>query len=44
MIAGGKDPGARRLELACKAVQEGAAGVTMGRNIFQADHPVADPG
>lgn len=42
VIAGGKKiPEADALELAYKAVQEGAAGVDMGRNIFQADHPVA---
>jgi putative autoinducer-2 (AI-2) aldolase len=29
------------LELACRAVQEGASGVDMGRNIWQNDHPVA---
>lgn len=42
VIAGGKKiPEPDALELAYKAVQEGAAGVDMGRNIFQADHPVA---
>ena len=42
VIAGGKKiPELDALELAYKAVQEGAAGVDMGRNIFQADHPVA---
>lgn len=29
------------LKLAWSAVQEGASGVDMGRNIFQSDHPVA---
>jgi putative autoinducer-2 (AI-2) aldolase len=42
VIAGGKkvsEPDA--LTLAYNAVQEGAAGVDMGRNIFQAGHPLA---
>ena len=29
------------LQLTCDAVQRGAAGVDMGRNIWQSDHPVA---
>lgn len=42
VIAGGKKvPEAEALTFAYKAVQEGAAGVDMGRNIFQAEHPVA---
>ena len=42
VIAGGKKVAeADALKLAHSAVQEGAAGVDMGRNIFQADHPVA---
>ncbi len=42
VIAGGKKvPEADALTFAYKAVQEGAAGVDMGRNIFQAEHPVA---
>ena len=42
VIAGGKKiPEADALNLAYRAVQEGAAGVDMGRNIFQAEHPVA---
>ena len=42
VIAGGKKiPEADALTLAYRAVQEGAAGVDMGRNIFQAEHPVA---
>jgi putative autoinducer-2 (AI-2) aldolase len=42
VIAGGKKiPEADALALAYNAVREGAAGVDMGRNIFQADHPVA---
>jgi putative autoinducer-2 (AI-2) aldolase len=42
VIAGGKKlPEAQALELAYKAVQEGAAGVDMGRNIFQSESPSA---
>ncbi len=42
VIAGGKKlPEAEALEMAFNAVQAGAAGVDMGRNIFQADDPVA---
>jgi putative autoinducer-2 (AI-2) aldolase len=42
VIAGGKKlPESEALELAYKAIQEGAAGVDMGRNVFQAEHPVA---
>lgn len=42
VIAGGKKiPEADALDLAYRAVNEGAAGVDMGRNIFQADHPIA---
>jgi len=42
VIAGGKKlPEADALKLAYDAVQQGAAGVDMGRNIFQAEHPVA---
>jgi putative autoinducer-2 (AI-2) aldolase len=42
VIAGGKKiPEADALDLAYRAVNEGAAGVDMGRNIFQAEHPVA---
>ena len=42
VIAGGKKlPEPDALELACNAIQEGAAGVDMGRNIFQAESPVA---
>jgi len=42
VIAGGKKlPERDALELAYKAVQEGAAGVDMGRNIFQSEHPQA---
>ena len=42
VIAGGKKlPERDALELAYKAVQQGAAGVDMGRNIFQSEHPDA---
>ncbi|HEY4687172.1 MAG TPA: 3-hydroxy-5-phosphonooxypentane-2,4-dione thiolase [Candidatus Subteraquimicrobiales bacterium] len=41
VIAGGKKiPEREALELAYNAVQSGAAGVDMGRNIFQSDNPV----
>ena len=40
VIAGGKKlPEAEALEMAYKAIQEGAHGVDMGRNIFQSDCP-----
>jgi putative autoinducer-2 (AI-2) aldolase len=42
VIAGGKKtPEKEALELAASAVQSGAVGVDMGRNIFQSDSPVA---
>jgi putative autoinducer-2 (AI-2) aldolase len=42
VIAGGKKlPEKEALIMAYKAIQEGAAGVDMGRNIFQADAPIA---
>lgn len=42
VIAGGKKlPEREALEMAYKAVDQGAAGVDMGRNIFQAEDPVA---
>lgn len=42
VIAGGKKlPEADALRLAWNAVSQGAAGVDMGRNIFQAEHPAA---
>jgi putative autoinducer-2 (AI-2) aldolase len=42
VIAGGKKlPEADALTLAYNAVQQGACGVDMGRNIFQSEHPVA---
>jgi len=41
IIAGGKKIGEREaIELAASAIQSGAAGVDMGRNIFQSDCPV----
>jgi putative autoinducer-2 (AI-2) aldolase len=42
VMAGGKKiPEFDALTMAHKACQEGAAGVDMGRNIFQSDHPIA---
>ena len=42
VIAGGKKlPEKEALELCYKAINEGAAGVDMGRNVFQSTHPVA---
>jgi len=42
VIAGGKKlPEPDALAMAQRAIQEGAAGVDMGRNIFQCDDPVA---
>jgi 3-hydroxy-5-phosphonooxypentane-2,4-dione thiolase len=42
VIAGGKKlPEDQALEFAHQAIQQGAAGVDMGRNVFQAEHPVA---
>jgi len=42
VIAGGKKlPELDALKMCYNAVQQGAAGVDMGRNIFQADNPVA---
>ena len=42
VIAGGKKlPELDALKMASRAIQEGAAGVDMGRNIFQSDAPVA---
>ena len=41
-MAGGKKlPELEALTMAYRAISEGAAGVDMGRNIFQADDPVA---
>ncbi|MGB8477902.1 MAG: hypothetical protein WCE63_03550, partial [Acidobacteriaceae bacterium] len=42
VIAGGKKiPELDALSMAHNAVQQGAAGVDMGRNIFQAESPIA---
>lgn len=42
VIAGGKKlPEIEALSMAYRAIDQGAAGVDMGRNIFQADDPVA---
>ena len=42
VIAGGKKrPELDALKMAYNAIQEGAAGVDMGRNIFQSESPVA---
>ena len=42
VIAGGKKlPELDALQMAYRAIQEGAAGVDMGRNIFQCEDPVA---
>jgi putative autoinducer-2 (AI-2) aldolase len=42
VIAGGKKlPELEALKMARQAIDQGAAGVDMGRNIFQADHPIA---
>lgn len=42
VIAGGKKlPELEALELCYNAINEGAAGVDMGRNVFQSDSPVA---
>ena len=42
VIAGGKKiPEHDALKMAYSAIQEGAAGVDMGRNIFQSDSPIA---
>jgi len=42
VMAGGKKlPESSALEMAYRAVQEGAAGVDMGRNIFQSEAPAA---
>jgi putative autoinducer-2 (AI-2) aldolase len=42
VMAGGKKlPELEALDMAYRAVSEGAAGVDMGRNIFQSDAPVA---
>ena len=42
VIAGGKKiPEMEALEMAHNAISKGAAGVDMGRNIFQSEHPIA---
>jgi len=41
MAGGKKIPELDALELTAKAIDGGAVGVDMGRNIFQADDPVA---
>lgn len=42
VVAGGKKlPEQEALEMTYRAIQSGAAGVDMGRNIFQAENPVA---
>ena len=42
MIAGGKKlPELEALELCYNAINEGAAGVDMGRNVFQSEAPAA---
>lgn len=42
IIAGGKKVEEREaLRVAYRAIQEGAAGVDMGRNVFQSEHPAA---
>jgi putative autoinducer-2 (AI-2) aldolase len=41
MAGGKKIPEKDALTMAYRAVQQGAAGVDMGRNIFQSDAPVA---
>lgn len=41
MAGGKKQPEIDALTMAYRAVQEGAAGVDMGRNIFQSEHPAA---
>ncbi len=41
-MAGGKKlPELDALTMAHRAISQGAAGVDMGRNIFQSDHPIA---
>jgi putative autoinducer-2 (AI-2) aldolase len=42
VIAGGKKlPEDEALDFAYQAIQQGAAGVDMGRNVFQSEHPIA---
>jgi putative autoinducer-2 (AI-2) aldolase len=42
VIAGGKKlPENEALEVAYKAISDGASGVDMGRNVFQSENPIA---
>jgi putative autoinducer-2 (AI-2) aldolase len=41
MAGGKKIPELDALKMAYNAIQQGASGVDMGRNIFQSDSPVA---
>ena len=41
LFGGKKLPEDEALEFAYQAIQQGAAGVDMGRNVFQSDHPIA---
>jgi putative autoinducer-2 (AI-2) aldolase len=42
VIAGGKKlPELDALRMAYEAIDQGAAGVDMGRNVFQSEHPIA---
>ncbi len=41
MAGGKKQPELAALTMAHQAIEQGAAGVDMGRNIFQSDHPAA---
>ena len=42
VVAGGKKlPELEALQMAYEAIDQGAAGMDMGRNVFQAEHPVA---
>jgi putative autoinducer-2 (AI-2) aldolase len=42
IVAGGKKmPGQKFLEFCYRAMDEGAAGITVGRNVFQASSPIA---
>ena len=42
VIAGGKKlPELEALQMAYEAIDQGASGVDMGRNVFQAEHPIA---
>ena len=42
VIAGGKKmPEKEALEMSCNAISKGAAGIDMGRNIFQSENPTA---